>query len=172
MARPMTPEAVALRGEVMEAVRGELAQGRSVDRHAVVREFQGRVATTTALRWVEQAVAGFHNPSLGSGSTEDQGQPVMEVQDGGASAETVEGYGSPETELPGHAEAPAGVMVAAETTPTEPTPSPVDQPSGVVVAFSPAELRRIDGWRRCQFDSPDRSRAIQILVRAQLGMPD
>ena len=37
--------------------------------------------------------------------------------------------------------------------------------------WPPELLARLDQWRRFQYDRPDRSQAIQLLVRAALGMP-
>jgi hypothetical protein len=45
MGRVMTPAAAALKAEIVEAVRGELAHGRLPDRHAIARQFEGRAAT-------------------------------------------------------------------------------------------------------------------------------
>jgi hypothetical protein len=44
MGRVMTPAAAALRTEIVETVRAELATGRPLDRHAIARAFQGKVA--------------------------------------------------------------------------------------------------------------------------------
>jgi hypothetical protein len=142
----MTPEATALRNEVLEAVQVELDQGRTVDRHGLARQFLDRGSLTTLLRWVDQALAGNQNP-------DDAGQSVMVA------------------ELLPHAEAPTGVMVAVETTPAEPTPSLVDQPSGIMVVLSEAELRRLRQWASVQYDRPSVGEAVRLLVRAQLGMP-
>lgn len=37
--------------------------------------------------------------------------------------------------------------------------------------WSPALLARLDQWRRCQYDRPDRCQAIQILVAEALKVP-
>jgi hypothetical protein len=168
MGRPMTAEAIALRAEVMAAVQAGVDQGRQPDRHEIARAFQGKVATTTALRWVDQALAaGNHDP-------------VASEPDAGAS---VEGYPGIVDAVP-HA-APDGVMVA----PPEPDAGPGDRAgrdcgdeespvsvgpetsNGVVVALSPAELERLDRWRSYRLEQPSGAEAMRMLMAAGLRSP-
>lgn len=97
-------------------------------------------------------------------------EPAADVH----AAVTHELYVGPQPDVTEHTAIPEPVTVTrvVDDVRVEPvTPAP-PLPGEVTVAFSEAELRRLDQWRRCQYDQPDRSDAIRLLVCQALGMPE
>jgi hypothetical protein len=173
MARQMTPEAAALRAEVMAAVQAEVDQGRQPDRHAIARQFQGKVATTTALRWIDGALAaGNHNPATPEPDAGSLVEGHLVIVDAGPEGDVA-------------ADMQAAVMVA----PPDLHAAPGDRPDGdcgwqespasvvpetegaIVVALSPAELERLDRWRSYRLERPSRAEAIRMLMLAGFRLP-
>jgi hypothetical protein len=182
MGRPMTPEAMALREEVMAAVRSELDQGRKPDRNAIARQFQDRGAMSTLLRWVDQAlVAVHHNPAVapetGSGDPAEHPAPVMvaaapgsgDRPDGDFSEPAEPNAGPGDLRDAGYGEQRYGGnrhTLGDCGEPESPVSVGPETEGTIVVALSPAELRRLDQWRRFRMDQPDRGAAARQLIMA------
>jgi hypothetical protein len=172
MARPMTPEATELRRQVVVAVQAEIDQGRQPDRLSIARRFRGRAPATTLLRWVDGAVSEVHHNPAATCSGGAAEEPVALI------AETAAADSGELQDCGDAPELPAGDTAAVTVDwPPQRTAagSCADDPAGagpdVTVTLHPAELLRLDSWRRCQPGQPDRAAALRLLVLTALRVP-